>query len=246
MLTLLAFPFVAIGIYYFPSDPERWLFLLPAVWLVIGIVWVEYIPVPRAVLDRSRSILLLIAIVLALGLHNSLSKLLPEALENRDLSGLEELAKVASFGDLVITPSGIRGRIYEFFLSKPLEFENLTFVSLVNAYGANRTLMQNQLSFYITSALQYGRHVYVHNTFNEGHIKGQGSPWAPFTEFDHGPETFLAVLEQFNPKTIVAPGQKHTGTYELQSRNAEPLVLQNLLGGFSSSYRITSPPTFSP
>ncbi len=43
-LTLLAAPVAALGVYYFPSDPERWLFLTPAFWLVIGLAWAEYAP----------------------------------------------------------------------------------------------------------------------------------------------------------------------------------------------------------
>src|SRR5262249_51380979 len=35
-LLLLAAPFTAMGVYYYPSDPERWLILVPAAWLLVG------------------------------------------------------------------------------------------------------------------------------------------------------------------------------------------------------------------
>ena len=35
-VTRLALPFTAIGVYYYGSDSERWLFLMPAAWLILG------------------------------------------------------------------------------------------------------------------------------------------------------------------------------------------------------------------
>jgi hypothetical protein len=41
-------PFAALGLYYFPSDPERWFMILPPLWLLIGIV-VDAAPAQRVV-----------------------------------------------------------------------------------------------------------------------------------------------------------------------------------------------------
>ena len=112
MVSLVA-PFAAIGVYYFPSDPERWLFLLPVVWLLIGLVWDRYLPSSRSLLTPSRSVALLLVLVGTIGCYNTFAKILPEAKHDRDLSGLQQLDAVASDQDLVISPSGITARVDE-------------------------------------------------------------------------------------------------------------------------------------
>jgi hypothetical protein len=215
ILALVIVPFTAIGIYYFPSDPERWLFLTPAVWLVIGLIWSEYRPAPGILLTRTKSLMLLGIIVASLGLYNGLYKLLPEAQHNRELVGLKELAKVTSASDLVITPTVITSDINEFFLQKPLDCDNLTFTGLVDKYGGNRADLQSYLRAQITEKLQHGAPVYVHRVINEGHVAAKGYPWAHFTEFNYSPETFIDVLLEFNPTIVIAPSASRTGTFRL-------------------------------
>ena len=230
MLALVSLPFIAMGLYYFPSDPERWLFLLPVFWLLVGLVWSEYAPSEEALLNKSRSSILLVFMVLVLGLYNGLYKLLPETFENRQLSGLKELSMITTPMDLVITPAGITGRIYEFFLGKQLELQNITLTSLVAQYQADQNAMETYLRNTIVRELQRGRLIYVHNVINEGHIKGSDYPWAHFTEFDYGPETFIAVLREFGPSVVISTNQQHTGTYRLRLEKPHT-VDSHFLGG---------------
>lgn len=215
-LALFAVPFIGMGLSYFPSDPERWVFLLPVIWMLIGLIVNEYLWASSPHFPSHRTVVpLLAAVVVLLGLYNGLYKLFPESRHNRDLSGLSELASTASSTDLVISPGGISGPIYELFLGKRVTFANLTIVSLVEKHGANKGRLQSDLETRIREQLKTGGHVYVYGLIGEGHRKGENYPWAHVTHFDYGPETFLTIFEQFERHEVVSPTPAHTGTFRL-------------------------------
>jgi hypothetical protein len=217
LLMLLALPFVVMGLAYYPSDPERWLFLMPLVWLVIGMVWDQYTPAPDKWFTRGTSQILLALIVLGLGGYNAVVGLLPDVLANRNLAGIKKLAATTNPTDLVISPAGIRAAIYEFYLDKPLNFENLTLVSLEEKHQSHQEAMQADLCDRISQGLRTGRRVLVYNLIAEGHEKQRGYPWANL-RYGYRPETFLEVLNKFDQETLVAPIPDHCGIIRLHQK----------------------------
>ena len=198
MLALLATPFLIVGVSYYPSDPERWLFLIPPLWLCVGMVWDQYAPGERGIAWNSP--ILLAAIVIGLGTYNA-AALLPDALANRYLTGLRELSKLTGRDDLVISPSNVKSRINEFYLDRPIPAENLTVMALVEEHGADLTGMQADLTDRIDRALRGERRIFVFGLIGEGHEKQKGYPWAHI-EHHYGPDTFLAILEKYQYDTI--------------------------------------------
>ena len=214
MLAMLAAPFIGMAAYYYPSDPERWLFLMPLLWLVVGLAWDGYAPAPHAWLSLGRSRALLAAIVLFLGAYNAIAGLLPNALRSRELAGFQGLARLTTPDDLVISPAGIKGQVLEFYLGKPFEFENLTLTSLVDRHRDDHAGLQSDLRSRIEDALRRGRPTFVHNVIGEGHVKNEGYPWSHF-EYGHGPESLMEVLKEFDAEVVIPPGRDRTGTYRL-------------------------------
>ena len=158
MLVLLAAPFVLIGVSYYPSDPERWLFLMPPLWLLVGLAWDQHGPAPGRRIVAWDSPILLALIVVGLGAYNA-AALLPDALANRGLTGLRELSRVTTRDDLVISPSGVENRINEFYFDRPIPAENLTVVALAEEHGADLPGLQADLADRIDRALRGGRRV---------------------------------------------------------------------------------------
>jgi hypothetical protein len=217
VLALLATPFLLIGVSYYPSDAERWLFLMPLLWLVIGLAWDQATPAPGPSPGRRivawDSPVCLGAIVLGLGTYNA-AALLPDTLANRGLAGLKALAQVTTGDDLVISAAGLKGRINEFYLDRPIAAENLTVMGLVKAHGADLRGMQADLAGQIDRTLHAGRRVFVFGLIGERLEKQRGYPWT-YIEHGYGPETFLDVLEHYEYDPISPPGREQVGIIRL-------------------------------
>ncbi len=216
MLVLLATPFLFMGLYYFPSDPERWLFLMPPLWLLIGLAWDQYDPTPDGRGIAWNSQILLAAIVIGLGSCNA-AALVPDALANRYLTGLRELSKLTTRDDLVISPSNVNSRINEFYLDRPIPAENLTVMALVEEHGADLHGLRADLVDRIDRALREGRRVFAFNFIGERHEKQRGYPWGGLGH-DYGPDTFLAILEKYQYDPIYPPNREHVGIVRLRPR----------------------------
>jgi hypothetical protein len=187
---------------------------MPPLWLLIGLAWDQYAPGERGIAWNSP--ILLAVIVVGLGAYNA-AALLPDALANRNLTGLRELSKLTTRDDLVISPSNVKSRINEFYLDRPIQAENLTVVALAEEHGADLTGMQADLAGRIDRALREERRVLVFNFIGEGHEKQKGYPWAHI-EHDYGPDTFLAILEKYQYDPIDPPNREHVGIIRLRPR----------------------------
>jgi hypothetical protein len=216
MLALLVTPFLFMGVYYYPSDPERWLFLIPPMWLLVGLAWDQHDPAPGRRIIAWDSPILLAVMVISLGTYNAAS-LVPDALKNRHLTGWRELSRITSRDDLVISPSGVESRISEFYLERPVEAEELSVVSMVKEHGADLHQMQADLADRIDRALERGRRVFVYGLIGEGLEKQRGYPWA-FIEHDYGPDTFVDVLAKYEYDPIYPPNPEHVGIIRLRPR----------------------------
>jgi hypothetical protein len=215
LLLVLAGPFTALGLYYYPSDPERWLFLMPGLWLVLGAAWAEYRPGPWLSAAAARGLLL--GLVMLLGTYNALSKLFPEARHNRDLSGLVELNRVATTeDDVVLAPSGLQNVIEEFVVRQPMRFRVVQLDQLMlEKHRREVANCQEDLRNQIREALTSGRRVFAFQLIDEGLVPGRGYPWAWVEPLGYTPEHFLSVLEEFHPEPILHGDADHVGVYRL-------------------------------
>src|SRR5262249_4854594 len=172
-------------------------------------------PVAGQFLTQSRSNGLLATLVVLLGLYNAAFGLLPEALANRHLEGMRQLVRHAAPADLVISPAGVTGAVYEFYLGRPPAFANLNVRSLARRHPGHPSRAQAELRDRTAEALRRGRRVWVYDLLGEGHVKQQGFPWAHLSEH-YGPETFLSVIEAFRTEAVVPPSPASVGLYRLR------------------------------
>jgi hypothetical protein len=214
-LVLLATPFICVGIWYYPSDPERWLFLTPPLWLTVGMAWDQFIPPLRRRSVVWESPIVLGAIVVGLGIYNA-AALLPDALGSRALEGLRYLSKLTTRDDLVISPAGTSGRLMDFYLDRRIQGQDLTAWALSQKHGADLGGIQSDLAQQIDRALQQGRRVFVFGFIGERHEKHRGHPWAHMLH-GCGPETFSSVLEQYRQDPIYPSTSEHIGTIRLEA-----------------------------
>jgi hypothetical protein len=214
---LAAAPFTAMGMAYYPSDPERWLFLLPLVWLAVGLAVCEYRPPEGARVGRSLAVWGVAALVACIGAYNAAAKLYPESRGDRRLAGLQALGRTASAGDLVVCPSTLKGPILEFFPTGPLEFDEAAIERLVERRGDDAEAVYAELRSRIDRTLGSGRDVYAFDLFNEGHEAMRGSPWSRFSNPRYAPEAFLKALSEYSPEPIHPPSAERCGIYQLRS-----------------------------
>jgi hypothetical protein len=207
LLLLLGLPFLALGLRYYPSDPERWLFLVPVAWLVIGRIWVD----AGATLPWR---VVLMSVVLALGTYNVGFKLAPETRANPQLAGLRALGGVARQGDLVVSPSGL-GIVDEYGVGQRFEFAVLSLDQRMHAHPSEPATCAAEIRTTLREALRQGKRVYVFGLLNEGLVAGRGYPWAHVVEWGYTPEKLAKVIEEFHPEVVVEPGPERWGTYRL-------------------------------
>jgi hypothetical protein len=215
MSLLVVIPFTALGLMYFSSDPERWLFLMPVLWLWIGIVWQDYRPEANGWLSQRAVQWALAGIVLALGTYNILAKQWPASRHDRGLAGAQALSTIARPGDVVIAMNAIGPLYQEFVLSKPVavEFEPLNL--LIQEYPDAVRPCQEELRRRIRAALASGRRVLVLGLFDEGLTAGRGYPWALVFGQGYTPHTFLSVLQEFQPQSILESTSECPGIRQL-------------------------------
>jgi hypothetical protein len=217
LAALIALPFLVLGVSYYPSDPERWLFLAPIFWLLIGWVLADYQPGPGAIFSPQAARVTLGLVVAGLALFNAAAKLWPEARHNSERAGILALAGVAGPGDLVVAPTS-RGPFYqEFVLGRPLDFEILPVDRIMlQQHPRDVRAGQETLRLQVREALGRGRRVFVHALIGEGLRSGRGYPWAWVEPAGYTPQTMLDVLEESATEVVVSPGPEQTGTYRLR------------------------------
>ena len=214
---LLAAPYLVLGVCYYPSDPERWLFLTPLFWLVVALAWHEYRPTPGAWLSPVRACWLLVAVVVALAAGNTLLKLWPDAHTNRDYTGMKALGQEAKAGDLVIGVSGKSEMEQEFILHERQEFDAFAIGDLMlRDHRTDVNGGQEELRTRIRAALAEGRRVLVFMLIDENLAPGRGYPWSFVADDGYTPETILTVLREFDPEPVRPPTEECGGIYRLR------------------------------
>jgi hypothetical protein len=212
LLLLLVLPFVAIGLAYYPSDPERWLFLMPPVWLVLGVIWRDDRAGPDARPSPAVARGLLLLVVLVMGSYNALFKLWPETRASRELDGLTELQRLTSSNDLVVADSGLRGVTEEFLLRRPLRCDVLALDRLMlEEHRRDVAACRADLRRQVADALARGRRVLVFGLLGEDLAEGRGYPWAHAQPLGYTPRSMLSVLEEFHPVPVVRADADHVG-----------------------------------
>jgi hypothetical protein len=205
-LALLTLPFVYLAFKYFPSDPERWLFLTPVVWLLLGLLWNECTSGrPRAVIAGLVAALGLFNIVLGLlpeshGVYSAAFSMKPERYGYREWNGQKVLAATVEPGDLVISLGNVQGPSFDFLgLSVPVE--NLVIDSLSQRYWDDAPTFQDQIRQPVNERLARGRRVLVYGFYGENNVK-MSWPWSLLPGFTLGPEAVQAVLDEYRATTL--------------------------------------------
>lgn len=213
-LALLAAPFVLMGIRYYPSDSERWLFLMPPLWLGVGLICNNYRLSRQGWLTSRMVGGFLFVVVVVIGLYNTCFKLLPEARYSRSLAGLHQLCDIASPKDLVVSVSGCADVTSSYVLRRPIMFEFLRVDLIVlKQHPDDPSAVGEAIRNHVQRALNNGRRVLVFGLLDEGLTPGRGYPWSFVRNSDITPDTILDVLEDFEPRVLVASGVKHPGIH---------------------------------
>jgi hypothetical protein len=207
-LLLLAAPFAAMGVHYYPSDPERWLTLVPAAWLLVGWVWTA---------APARARLAVVALALALGAFNAGYKLWPETRDNPELAGLRALEGLAEPGDLVIAPTRF-AVVDEFVLGRPFRFEVLPLDRQMERHKGDPDACESELRRQLNDAFQQSRTVYVFALLDEGLQTGRGYPWAFAAAWGYSPGRFEHLLSEYRPTPVHEPTPQQCGIYRLVGR----------------------------
>jgi hypothetical protein len=220
-LAAVVLPFGLVGLAYYPSDPERWLFLTPVFWLVIGLLWDRYEPAAGARPSRVASVAILAAAIAGNAAYNVHVGLGGPARTNRYLPTLQALIDAAEPADLVVSPASIDGPILEFYATAPLSSENLRLQDLADASSGDVAAAQAALDARLAEALRAGRRVFVFDMYEEGHEKGRGYPWS-YLDPRFGPESFLEVLDRFPRSPVVEPTRGRCGLFRLEPVASSP------------------------
>ena len=214
---LLVVPYFVLGVSYYPSDPERWLFLTPLFWLLVALAWVEYRPAVGAWLTTTRARWFLASLIVALAAANTFLQLWPEARSNRDLAGFHALADTAQAGDLVIAIGGKSDLDEEYILQRPLTYDVYALDTLMlrehcrDVRGAQEALRNR-----VSGALRQGQRVLVFQLIDEGLQTGRGYPWSFVANDGFSPDTLLSVLAEFRPEPLRPPTAECAGIYRLR------------------------------
>jgi hypothetical protein len=218
LLAVFAIPFAGMGAMYYPSDSERWLFLLPAVWLVIGLAWAEHSPPANALLSRPRAVALLLLAVAALAAYNAGGKLWPESRDTPEREGLQFLAETTTAGDVVIASAPLDSPVTALVLGRRLPCRVIDLDSLMRSHGADVEACRADLRNRITNALASGRRVLAYGLLHEGLTAGRGYPWAHVLHLGYTPDRFLSVLDEFHPEPVTQLKGGRIGLYQLSAR----------------------------
>ncbi|MCS7044940.1 MAG: hypothetical protein NZO58_01160 [Gemmataceae bacterium] len=223
LASLVAIPFVGMGIAYFPSDPERWLFLVPIAWLVAGWIWADYQPPATAWLTPGVARGMLVVVVAGVAVVNVAVKLWPEARHNRERQGAVRLAAIVQENDLIIAPSQLSLTYQEFVIGRFLNAEILPLdMLMLHEQPHDVKAGQDILRQRVQSALAEGRRVFVTALLGEKLQPGRGYPWAWVEPAGYTPESVLGVLREFQVDEAVPATPEHTGTYRLRPQPRDP------------------------
>ena len=148
-VALWAAPTAALGVYYYGSDTERWIFLLPLLWLLVAAA-------------PPRRVALLLA---ALCVWNLAVEVVPDAVRSTERDQAAAAGAPLEDGDLVIGPGHGWDEYVGFYEGKAVRMIPLAYFAGATGSAAGAlTAMDGE----IDRALAAGRHVYAARVFLPG------------------------------------------------------------------------------
>jgi hypothetical protein len=147
-----------------------------------------------------------------LAIHNA-RPLYSEARSSRELNGLHRLAALARPSDLVVSPSGVRGRVLGLYLPSIPAYENLVLYDIAREFVSTQDVAA-KLRARVSSQLASGGRVLVYGLFDEQLEAGAGFPWAHLPP-DRGSEFFRRELGDLRRVALIPPDQAVVGLFEL-------------------------------
>jgi hypothetical protein len=164
-----------LGIYFFPSDSERWVFLLPLVWLAIA--------GPVATLPR-RERRAAVAAVSALAVVNLAQGIWPAATDLSIPQKVRAFDRALPQGALVVTPGQDWVDYYTYFTGK--ELSSLRLVNLALTYRDDRAAFFRHVERDVDAARRAGRTIALVRLLDAGENYTH-SPWPEMRAFGHSP-----------------------------------------------------------
>ena len=214
-------PFALMGIYYFPSDTERWVIILPAVWLLIGLA-VAAAPANKF----SRDISVLAVAVILLALVNGIGAIIParNIRQNALYTVVQSIDRSIGEHDLVI----IAGRAWNCDLYLDYFHNQRNHFSLAAATmytPIDMAALMQSLNDQISQAEKRGAALWLY-----GDLRSAGQEeqvWQRATHINISREDFLTALGGFTVEQAVAVGPDEK-LYRLKRNTAptRPLELQ--------------------
>jgi hypothetical protein len=104
-------PYAAVGIAFFGSDPERWLFVLPALWLIAA----------ELLMRSRRRLQIAVATVAYLGVVNLATGIWPAHLDAWPRQRAEAVAGLLHDGDLLLFPGHSWDEYVSFYSAAKIE-----------------------------------------------------------------------------------------------------------------------------
>ncbi len=180
-------PYAIVGIAFFASDNERWLFLLPPAWLFAG-AGAE--TSPRALRAACAVVAALLALDLALGL--------PLARESEMRDRADAVAAQVRAGDLVVSPGHSWDEYIGFY--QGVDVDRFPMIYFCGDLGGPAA-MRAELARRVADARARGARVFLARVDEPDGADG----WKELALFGVSPENVASLLPP-GRRTVVAPG----------------------------------------
>lgn len=198
-------PYAAFNVYWLGSDVQFWVVVLPALWIIIGLV----LSGMTASGIRSGRIQIALATGVALlTLTNFATRILPDHfIENNSMmqGGLALRDNTGGVG-LVITPEFYWLRYFKYFEIELEGIEPVSLVELAREYDGNRERIFSDLDGRIHSELDKGNPVYLRKIFQPEDIARENRSWWAMRRHGLRRDDFLEYFNQYEPRFGWAAG----------------------------------------
>jgi len=166
----------AVGVRFFGSDTERWIFIAPAVWLALG-AWVPAFPA------RSRAGV--VGLLVLLFSVNLVQGVWPLATDTQVQERVAALRAVLPEKSLVITPGQDWFDYYRYFTGR--DTPSISLIDLALRHGRNPDAFWGHLRRSVEEARRAGTPVVLLRVL-DGDENVRGTPWPELAAFDYTPE----------------------------------------------------------
>ena len=210
-LLLFLIPQALFGIYYFGSDTERWVLILPVVWLAVADL------ASRMSTARKKAIVVLVAVLAAI---NAVQAFWPAAMDRSIESRVLALRKALPAGSLVITPGDDWLSYYHYYTSQRVK--KLTLIEVATKYVNQDQPFFEEFSGAFEKELGQGNPVILLRLFDPTE-NDHTDPWSSLSSLGFQPEKVRARFKRYAWEERRLSDPLRTRTYWLLPDRPKPL-----------------------